>query len=333
MLKLGVIGLGPNWETYRTVLNRLRHPLAVSAFFELNPLVAAEKSQELRAAIAPGIQSLAERPDVQAILLTDPGWVGAAAVDLLSQCRKPVLIASWQPTDLPTATHWYAATEQHGITLMPAMWRRFMPAALRLKELLATDLGEPTSISVKLDLRSCPTPELCHEAVVGWLDFVWYLVRREPQFESRRADSNEWQILFPPRQPHPVEGASSVARSVCRLKVQWELPVGIESLQQLLHRAIRRPADATPVLAFDAQPIPQIKLECERGSATLIDRTTLQWKLQGSELTTEQLTEDRPERLIMLDHFSRRAVGGLIPVADYNDVARILKLVAASDAS
>lgn len=332
MLKLGVIGFGPVWETYRAIFGQLRHPPAVTAFFEPNPAIAVEKAKQLRATSAPGVLALAERPDVQAILLTDPGWIGAGAIDLLARCQKPVFIADWQPTDMPTAAHWFAATEQHGVTLMPAMWRRFMPSTLRLKELLATDLGEPLEISMLLDLSANSTPLGRHEAVIGWLDFVWYLVRREPQMESACSTSSagtfEWQILFPPRQPHPIEGASSSARRACHLRVQWLLPDGADSVQQLLQRGCQRSEAASLNLNFEEQPIPQIELHCDRGSATLVDRTTVQWKLQGNDQRTEQLTADRPERLIMLDHFGRRAVGGLIPVADYNDVARVLRLLA-----
>jgi hypothetical protein len=39
------------------------------------------------------------------------------------------------------------------------------------------------------------------------------------------------------------------------------------------------------------------------------------------------LSHDRPEVEVMLDHFCRRVVGGLIPVADLLDICRSLHLV------
>lgn len=326
MLKLGVIGLGPVWETYRTTLTQLRHPLQVSACYEPDP-VAAEKSNALRAELATGILALAERSDVQAVLVTDPGWVGAAAIDLLSRCQKPVLITTWLPTDLSQAIDWYAATEQRGVTLMPAMWRRFMPTTMRLKELLATELGEPLEVSLPVDFRLFATATQMTEAAIGWLDLVWYLVRREPLLETVARVGSESRIVFPPRQPQPVEGGAKSTRRACRVGVSWQFASEFPSLREILGRGTHQDAGCCAVMKFDEQPIPQLRLICERGTATLLDRTTIRWQQNGSEPITEQLTSDRPERLIMLDHFSRRAVGGLIPVADFNDIARVLRLL------
>lgn len=327
MLKLGVIGLGPVWESYRAAMTQLRHPLQVTAVFDPRPLVAAQAAKDLRATACLGIKALADRPNVQAVLLMDPGWVGAAAIDLLSQCHKPVFIAPWLPCDLASAEHWYVATEQQGVTLMPAMWRRFLPVTIRLKELLATELGEPHEIRLPLELDPASRAVDTAEAVVGWFDFVWYLVRREPRFEFVSAHGDEWSILFPPRQPHPVEGASSSATRSCQWRIQWQPGQAPDALRQRLADGALPAAGVCNRLNFESAPLPRVHLVCERGTATMIDRTTLQWQRHDGEVSTEQLTSDRPERLIMLDHFSRRAVGGLIPVADFNDIARMLRLI------
>ncbi len=330
MLKLGVIGLGPVWESYRTAMTQLRHPLQVTAVFDPRPQIAAQTAKDLRATVCLGIKALADRPNVQAVLLMDPGWVGAAAIDLLAQCRKPVFIAPWLPCDLDSAEHWYSATEQHGVTLMPAMWRRFLPVTIRLKELLATELGELHDIHLPLELDPSSRAIDSAEAVIGWFDFVWYLLRREPRFDSATSQPDEWSIQFPPRQPHPVEGASSAATRSCHWRIQWKPSHSPDGLRQRLADGAMPAAGVCNRLDFENSPLPRVHLVCERGTATVLDRTTLQWQRHGGELETEQLTSDRPERLIMLDHFARRAVGGLIPVADFNDVARVLRLIRAA---
>ena len=93
---------------------------------------------------------------------------------------------------------------------------------------------------------------------------------------------------------------------------------------------VKNPSLLTPVLleADDAQPwIPEIRLRCERGSAVLNSTTKLSWQLEATERTHETLNADRSEEEIMLDIFCRRVVGGLVPVADLNDLLRPIQLL------
>ena len=59
----------------------------------------------------------------------------------------------------------------------------------------------------------------------------------------------------------------------------------------------------------------------------------IRWRLTGGETETESLIADRSEVEVMIDHFCRRSVGGLIPVADISDVCRCLRLVHATQRS
>lgn len=56
------------------------------------------------------------------------------------------------------------------------------------------------------------------------------------------------------------------------------------------------------------------------------------WEHDGVQ-HRESLSSERPEIEVMLDHFCRRVVGGLIPVPNIEDVHRALSIVQAAKES
>ena len=58
----------------------------------------------------------------------------------------------------------------------------------------------------------------------------------------------------------------------------------------------------------------------------------LSWVSDG-ERRVESLVSERSEVEVMLDHFCRRVVGGLIPVADLADICSHLRLIESAERS
>lgn len=330
MLKLGVIGLNADWDECHSALQKLRHPSQVVAVFDSDAAHAAERARKLRASVMPSITAMAHHPQVQAILLTNADWRGTAVIDLLAQAEKPVFIATLPDSDSAQATRWYAATEQRGVTLMPALPLRFMPATIRLKELIATELGEPIEIvaSISVGCDSIATPQQrsvdcdsiatvqqqsatslrIDRVLLSQLDLIRYLIQRDHSTVTKTTSdgTTETWIEFPARRPSSRSSDVSPQKSSseiepCRVRLQ--------------HRSNS--------IAITSEPI---RIRCRNGTAIWHDRTTLEWSINGQPSVTEQLTEERHERVILLDHFCRRAVGGLIPVADFNDIHRAANL-------
>ena len=68
-----------------------------------------------------------------------------------------------------------------------------------------------------------------------------------------------------------------------------------------------------------------MRVECERGWAEIDRAHAITWStanVQGpnSPATVEALDEERDDLELMLDHFSRRVVGGLVPVPTFEDI-------------
>jgi hypothetical protein len=68
------------------------------------------------------------------------------------------------------------------------------------------------------------------------------------------------------------------------------------------------------------------RVDCLRGTAQIDGPRQVTWESAG-EKQSESLSSDRPDVEVMLDHFSRRVVGGLIPVPTLEDLCRAYQLV------
>jgi predicted dehydrogenase len=142
-----VIGLGRLWEArHKPALARLRDRFQITAVYDQVYRRAEIEAAQIGCAAAEGLHALIERPDVDALYLLTPQWFGLQPIEIACRAKKPVYCAlPWvgEPAELaPLAT----LIEQSGIPFMPEFARRFYPATLRLKELLATTLGPPRLI-------------------------------------------------------------------------------------------------------------------------------------------------------------------------------------------
>jgi predicted dehydrogenase len=146
-LRVGVIGLGRLWEArHKPALMRLRDRFQVTAVYDQVLRRAEIEAGQLGCAAAEGLTALIERPDVDVIYLLTPQWFGLYPVQIACAYRKPVYCAlplAGEPDELETLT---VLVESSGIPFMPEFARRFYPATLRLRELLATTLGAPRLI-------------------------------------------------------------------------------------------------------------------------------------------------------------------------------------------
>lgn len=332
MINLGVIGVGPIWEGYRSVLPQLRKLPHIAAVYDPNLSRAHQVGKELDAVVLSGIQTMACSKDVSAILLADVGWLGSQPINLLSEWHKPVFIAPWLPATTSCYTRWYDANSKRGVTLMPALWRRFMPVAVRLKELFATELGLPCRVNFSVDLSGTACLVEASEALLGWIDFVWFLIPREPTkvwlecCKSESTPTTTIHIEFPPTKPHPIEGAQHQAGGTCHVSITVQGCPGAETVADLVRRATNAPPPTGDWSHPNLMPVPRVTLECLRGEAVIENRALLHWESHGQARKTESLESERSERVVMLDHFFRRAVGGLIPVADFYDLHRAIRI-------
>jgi predicted dehydrogenase len=143
-LRVGVIGLGRLWETrHKPSLARLADRFQVTAVYDQVFRRAEIEASQLRCTACEGLSALVERPDVDVIYLLSRQWFGVHPIRLACEIGKPVYCALPLADELEELEALAKLVEQSGAVFMPEFARRCYPATLRLKELLATELGPP----------------------------------------------------------------------------------------------------------------------------------------------------------------------------------------------
>jgi predicted dehydrogenase len=178
--------------------------------------------------------------------------------------------------------------------------------------LIATRLGR--AIEIEIDAPAPAVPR--DEQPLG--DRPW------DEFVSRLADWCCYVIPTPPAEVSTVSqngnGGSAFRFSFARPRSGGDAPTVNVHLSSENGDA---PAEAVP---------PRYRVRCERGEAELLPPNRIVWRT-AREDADESLVSDRSDVEVMLDHFCRRVVGGLIPVADLEDVRRSYRLARAASQS
>lgn len=320
MVNVGLIGLGPFWEKrYRPVLQRFRSRIRVCAVYDPVASRAQHAAQELDADCVLGISALVSRADVRAVLMLDNSWQGAEPLRLVLDQKKSAYIAGSLGEDVESIARRHLFGLSEGLTLMPEFSRRFTPATSRLQELMATQLGPPREIRVTTTLptESCPveTPGQSNprDYLVGLIDWCRHIIRLPPA---------SVEMILP-------QSSAEGSRIEKTLRIEFNRPrAGGESPKAEL--VILRDEDSPQ--AKPAVPSPQFEVLCSRGRAKFGDPLELSWTSHREERVESLLTE-RSEVEVMLDHFCRRVVGGLIPVADLADICGHLRLIESAERS
>ena len=143
-LRVGVVGLGRLWEArHKPALARMADRIRVTAVYDQVARRAAMEAAQVGCVAAEGLAALVERPDVDAVYLLTPQWFGFHAIELACGLGKPVYCALPLAGDPAGVAAIAGAIRAGGAPFMPELARRFYPATLRLRELLATTLGPP----------------------------------------------------------------------------------------------------------------------------------------------------------------------------------------------
>lgn len=215
--------------------------------------------------------------------------VGAAAKHIL--VRKDVLKSL--PLDRLLKLEEHAEGRQ--IEFLPELLHRWTPATLRLRELIATQLGPIKQVIVQLNPHSETTYSLFKA-----LDWLRVLVA----FQAcvvRMIDDDSIGIVFNRPDQQPVN---------CEICLTDSLG--------------NRPQKEGEGESDDCL----ISVRCAAGEFEIISNSSIRWK-SDSGWYTESLEAERTAEQVMLDLFGRRIAGGIVPVPDLIEVLRTRRLVAA----
>ncbi|MCA9073234.1 MAG: Gfo/Idh/MocA family oxidoreductase [Planctomycetaceae bacterium] len=321
MINVGLIGLGPFWEQrYRPVLERFRSRIRVCAVYDPVASRAQIAAHELEAPCVQGISALVRRSELRAVLLLDNAWQGVEPLRMVLGQKKSAYIAGSLGEDVESIARRHLVGLSEGLTLMPEFSRRYTPATSRLQELMATQIGPPRRIRVRTTLPQPNYPvEVPGQAnprdfLVGLIDWCRHIIRLPPAAV---------EMILPPRGTGEENLEKTLRIEFNQSRMGGEAPTA--ELQILKEEPTKADSPKRP-------PRPQFEVVCARGKALFSNPLELTWTGQRDE-RVESLVSERSEVEVMLDHFCRRVVGGLIPVADLADICGHIRLLESAERS
>ncbi|GIW97597.1 MAG: hypothetical protein KatS3mg111_0930 [Pirellulaceae bacterium] len=146
-LRLGLVGLSREWTNrHLPALRLLQDRFEVRGVYTSIPSRAEAVVREFHAQRFEGLHALIKDPRIDAVLVLEESWWGTLPIRVACAYGKAVYCGADVHIEPDVAALLRAEIGQSGIAFMAEFPRRYAPATLRLKELIATRLGAPTML-------------------------------------------------------------------------------------------------------------------------------------------------------------------------------------------
>lgn len=317
-LRVGLIGLGSNWESrHRPALRALSDRFEVVAVCDQVAVRAEQAAREWNAAPCDGFRTLTQRPDIDAILMLAPQWYGYLPIVAACEAGKAVYCTNALQLDREQARLVKQRVDEAGIAFMPEFPRRQSPATLRLKELIVTRLGQPRLLFCHARVPAeqqqgrpgCNTSPTNH--LMELVDWCRYVSGIEPTSvvgvrhgAAENPDEDDYQMMsldFSQRERGPGTGITAQISCGRYMPSAWQEAT-----------AFRTPA--------------ALQVACENGIAFIDLPSTLVW-FDNAGRHQESLDSERPVGELMLSQFHRSVTSLVRHSAGLDDTYRVLTVV------
>lgn len=143
-LRVALLGLSSDWKTRHLPALRLLHDrFEVAGVYCAVGSFADSLARELGTVKYDGYRELIRQPQVDAVMILESAWNGTLPMLAACEYGKVIYCGTEINLDCHSAELVRQEVDKAGVAFMPELPRRFAPASLRLKELLATKLGKP----------------------------------------------------------------------------------------------------------------------------------------------------------------------------------------------
>ena len=321
-LRVGLVGLGSSWQQrHAPVLRALADRIEVRGVYEQVAHRAEQAADAFGARCFQSFRALILAEDIDAILMLAPQWYGQLPILAACDSGKAVYCAVALNIDLETAYRLKKRVEKAGIAFMAELPKRYAPATLRLKELIATQLGPPRLIfchqrllvDESADQDPRPKRGMPMHHMVELVDWCRFLVDREPTSVTGVAHRSgtglyetDYEMLSLSFSAAPHDGDQPVT---AQLSCGHYLP------------------DSWPE-AISFRPPTALQIACENGVAFIDLPSTVTW-FDNSGRHRESLEADRPVGEQLLQHFVRAVTSLVRRQSDLNDAYRSMAIVLA----
>jgi predicted dehydrogenase len=318
-LRLGVIGLNDQWEKrYLPALRVLEDRFSLIAIYEPVAQRAASAARELAVVTHDSYRALCRRSDIDAVLVLNPHWFGELPVLAACEYGKAVYLDSRVFLTLEETARIREVVRESGVAFMVEFARRYSPATIRLKELIATVLGSPQML-------------FCHRRLSQYLKCNGLANgRRQVTMDLDLIELADWCRFIVGRSPVSVMGVSHRASSgeepdYLMVSLAFGAANGNDSdvIAQLSCGKYLPPHWHE---AINYRPSAELQVVCEHGVACVDLPATLVWFDEAGR-HQETLEHERPlgERLLFCFH---RMVTSLVQrMSDIDDLYLAQKVI------
>ena len=325
-LRLGLVGLPDMWDArYRPALKALADRFEVRAVCEQVAVLAQQAARDLEATAVDGYQALAARDDVDAILLLSTQWFGPLPIYAACEHAKAVFCAATMNMPPEHARQIKLRVERAGIEFMAELPCRHAPATLRLKELIATQLGAPRLVFCHRRLSGLPQragqglvrgADTETQSLIELVDWCRYVVDQEPTSVVGLSHSNS-------------DGESDFDYEMMSLDFTEPGQVGRGPVAQI-SSGNYIPSHWQEAITF--RPPSALQVCCQRGIAFVDLPSTLVW-FDDAGRHLESLESERPVGEQLLSQFYRTVTSLVRNASSLEDIYRALTIVTAGRAS
>lgn len=319
-LRVGVIGLGDGWERrYRPALRALRDRFEVRGVYAPVALLSEKAARKFRTNASPGFRHLVRRADIDAVLILSTDWLGPLPILAACDAGKAIFSAANLDVDLQQARSLQQYVERAGVAYMAEFARRHAPATVRLKELIATRLGEPRLLfchhRAKRGKHVAGRPDQSRNAsathrLLELVDWCCYVVGSKPTsvlgIDHRtaepgvREDYRMVSVDFSSGEPNGTGPVAQISFG-SYLSLQWPE-------------------------AISFRPPAHLQICCQRGVAFVDLPSTVVWFDEAGR-HMESLDNERPVGEQMLIQFHRAVTSLVLKRSDLDDAYRALRTV------
>jgi predicted dehydrogenase len=316
-IRVGLVGFGPTWEKrHRPALRALTDRFEVRAVCDQVAHRAELVAAEFDACLETSYQALVFREDVDAVLVLSRQWFGILPVLAAHSAGKAVYFCAGLNRSLREASQIRDRVRRSGVVLMTEFVRRHSPATLRLKELIATRLGQPQLLFCHHRL-SLPVGPHCSghggqstaRELAELVDWCRFVVGREPRwvtgtmYAAADAGSEKEYQMMSLGFSEPATNGGPLAQISCGRYI---------------------PENWSEAITY--RPLAALQVNCERGIAFVDLPSTLIWFDEAGR-HHEALESERPVGEQLLMQFYRIVTGHASGPSNLEDAYRALWIV------
>ena len=322
-IRLGLIGLGDHWTTrHAPALRALADQFEVRAICDQVRHRAEHAASDFHAEAVDGYHVLVQREDIDAVLVLSPQWFGKLPILAACDSGKAVYCAIGLELSPGEAQEIKRRVDEAGIAFVAEFPRRHAPATLRLKELIATQLGRPRLLfchqrsvvdEPSADKNNVARNNTIFRHIIGQIDWCGYVTDCRPafvtgvmHFSGEHGETEDYRMLNIDFSHDGKPGAGPTAQISCGRYV---------------------PADWEEAISY--RLLPALQVSCEKGIAFVDLPSSLVWFNEAGH-HQESLDSERPLGEVLLTHFHRSITSLVRRSTDIEDAYTAIRVLQAA---